>query len=136
MENRRNGLHLVGTLINCDSKIITDYESLYSFLCEFPIKIGMTVVAFPENPMLHRVQNDHGFMGVVLLYESHFSFHCWPEADSSIDFDLFSCKKFDDIYAMQLLIDFFKGSPVGCVLLGRGYYGAKILNIEDIDETS
>jgi|WetSurMetagenome_2_1015567.scaffolds.fasta_scaffold01454_7 S-adenosylmethionine/arginine decarboxylase-like enzyme len=120
---RETGLHLLGTLIDCNPEIMDNKCKLFDFMKDFPIKLGMTVPDISGNPMIYREKKEYGYMCVVLLYESHFSLHCWPECNNSVDFDMFSCKKFDNNYAMKLLIDFFRGTPVGCVLLERGHFG-------------
>lgn len=129
---RDTGLHLLGTLIDCDPKIMDNKCKLFDFMKEFPVKLGMVVPDINGNPMIYREKKEFGFMGVVLLYESHFSLHCWPECNNSVDFDMFSCKKFDDLYALKLLVEFFKGTPIGCVLLNRNWAGASICDLKTI----
>jgi S-adenosylmethionine decarboxylase len=129
---RQSGLHLVGTLIDCDLDIINDYDKLYRFLSDFPKKINMIKLDYPGNPLLfkcleHADDKNVGYTGVVVLYESHFSFHVWPEYNGSLDFDIFSCKLFDYEYALDELKRFFKGTHLKNVLIERGHYGAKVL---------
>ena len=138
---RRNGLHLIGTLIECDKFRLADPYDLYNFLCEFPKKIGMRLIAEMENPILLSCYGDEvdplnvGYTGVGVFYESHFSFHAWPEHDQSVDFDVFSCKQFDYIFALRELRNYFLGDPVGCVLLERTDRGARVINpTEDLNE--
>jgi len=130
---RSSGLHLIGTLLDCDKYIMSDSGALMNLLKDFPPKIGMTVVEAESNPYLHRTQEEFGYTGGVTLYESHFLIHCWPEFES-VDFDIFSCKLFDHNFALNEIREFFKGITAGCVLIKRGHYGAQYIDLlEDLN---
>jgi S-adenosylmethionine decarboxylase proenzyme len=50
----------------------------------------------------------HGVTGVILLAESHFSIHTYPE-DDKLYFDLFCCKKIDNVkYYAHIIQKAFK----------------------------
>lgn len=134
MNIRQTGLHLIGTLNDCDKYIMCDSWKLMNFLHDFPPKIGMTVIDVKNNPYLHRTHEKYGWTGGATLYESHIQIHCWPEF-LSIDFDVFSCKEFDFVLALKEIREYFIGNLVGCMVLERGHYGASVLKIkEDLNE--
>jgi S-adenosylmethionine decarboxylase proenzyme len=54
----------------------------------------------------------HGVTGVILLAESHFSVHTYPENDK-LYFDLFCCKKIENTKYFAHIIKFsFKASKI------------------------
>lgn len=133
---RQPGYHLLGTILHCDPKVINNYNMLYDFLLNFPEVIGMTRIPFKDNPRLEsfpllescvndKDPNNYGHSGMVLLFQSHFSFHAWPEYDNSIDFDLFSCDVFEPDAIKNILTNFFGGEMGSCVLVVRDHYGCR-----------
>ncbi len=127
---RSTGLHLIGTMIRCNEKILTDYDLVLDFLDKFPPKIGMVKIDFPDNPFLKSCVNDEdplnvGNSGMVLLTTSHFSIHTWPLYDNSLDFDVFSCNSFNIQTVLRLLEEFFEGEHMRNVIVERGHYGAR-----------
>lgn len=66
-----------------------------------------------------------GVTGILLLQESHFAFHTWPEKNL-ITFDIFCCREsFEfEIFLEQLKI-FFKVKDCKVLFFERGNFGGK-----------
>jgi S-adenosylmethionine decarboxylase len=89
------GPHLMLDCRRCDPKKIADLGYVFRFLNELPDKIGMTKIIQPYVfPYSGLVPEDEGITGVVVIAESHLSFHSFTQKDYFF-FDLFSCKPFD-----------------------------------------
>jgi S-adenosylmethionine decarboxylase len=122
---RELGLHVTMTLKNCNTNILMDGSKLYDLLCNFPPRIGMTLIPLESNPMIYFCHNDEkndkniGFSGSCMLWESHFTFHTWSEYNE-VDLDVFSCYPFNTDDTIKFLADFFQGIPVGVSIIERG----------------
>jgi len=64
--------------------------------------------------------NPHGVSGVVVIAESHFSIHTWPEYGYCA-LDIFTCgEQIDSDLALQFLKQAFKAKSMSIVELKRG----------------
>lgn len=89
------GPHLMLDCRRCDPAKIADLGHVFRFLNELPDKIGMTKIIQPYVfPYAGLVPEDEGITGIVVIAESHLSFHSFTQKDY-VFFDLFSCKPFD-----------------------------------------
>ena len=81
----RLGRHLIIELFDCDSKVISDLKAVEKHLIEAVRLSGATVVKsfFPLFP-------PDVVSGIVVVAESHFSIHTWPEYGYSA-LDIFTC---------------------------------------------
>ena len=121
---RQPGLHLFGTLANCNRERLMWHKGIYQLLKHIPGKVEMNLIPFEGNPSLVFAQNpnykdDLGYTGVSVLWESHFCIHTW-EIYREVDFDLFSCKLFEYDKVLKVLKGFFKGKLVDGRVVGRG----------------
>ncbi|UCG63119.1 MAG: S-adenosylmethionine decarboxylase proenzyme [Candidatus Zixiibacteriota bacterium] len=79
------GRHLVAELTGCNRNVLDDMELLEKHLKESVRRSGATIV----KSVFHRY-NPQGVSGVVVIAESHFSIHTWPEYGyAAVDF--FTC---------------------------------------------
>lgn len=115
------GPHLTIDMIGCDWDSITDLAEVFEFLSEMPPSIGMTVISQPHVfPYKGIVPKDAGVTGIVILAESHVSFHSFPYRDGYVFIDVFSCKDFDYEKAVSLCERIFKPRSINVNLVERG----------------
>jgi S-adenosylmethionine decarboxylase len=90
------GRHLIIELFQCDPTILNDQKTLESCLLEAVRISGATTI----RPFFHHFA-PHGISGVVLIAESHFAVHTWPEYGYCA-LDIFTCG--DQIEAHEALL--------------------------------
>ena len=79
------GRHLIAELAGCSCQLLDDSDLLEQHLNEAVRRSGATIV----RSVFHRY-NPQGVSGIVIIAESHFSIHTWPEYDyAAVDF--FTC---------------------------------------------
>jgi len=101
------GPHLMLDCKGCDYEKINDVQTVFDFLYNLPDRIGMTKITQPHVfPYSGLVPEDRGVTGVVIIAESHLTFHSFVAKDYFF-FDLFSCKPFDTDLVTQYVVDFF-----------------------------
>jgi S-adenosylmethionine decarboxylase len=101
------GPHLMLDCRQCDKDKISDLALVQKFLDELPEQIGMTKIIPPYVfPYSGLVPEDKGITGMVIIAESHLSFHSFTEKDYFF-FDIFSCKPFDVDYVQRLVLETF-----------------------------
>ena len=114
------GPHLMLDCKSCNLEKISDVAYVFDVLNTLPEKIGMTKITQPYVfPYAGLVPEDKGITGIVVIAESHLSFHSFVEKDYFF-FDLFSCKPFDVEKAKQYIIDAFEVKDVDCHYVERG----------------
>lgn len=79
------GRHMTVEFYDCDSAILADAERVKSVFLEAAHRSGATVV----DAVFHAFE-PQGVSGVVVISESHFAVHAWPEHDYAA-VDLFTC---------------------------------------------
>ncbi len=109
------GRHLVVEFTGCSSKLLDDMQHLEESLNEAVRRSGATKV----RSILHRY-NPQGISGVVVIAESHFSIHTWPEYGyAAVDF--FTCGESVDPYrALDYMKEHLEASDVQVTELMRG----------------
>jgi S-adenosylmethionine decarboxylase len=90
------GRHLIIELFHCDPTILNDRKTLESCLLEAVRVSGATTI----QPFFHHFA-PHGISGVILIAESHFAVHTWPEYGYCA-LDIFTCG--DQIEADEALV--------------------------------
>jgi S-adenosylmethionine decarboxylase len=89
------GPHLMLDCRKASYEKMADVAYVFKFLYDLPEKIGMTKITQPYVfPYSGLVPEDEGVTGVVVIAESHLTFHSFIKKDYFF-FDLFSCKPFD-----------------------------------------
>lgn len=106
-ETNEFGPHLMLDCRGCDASKIGDVQAVFNFLYELPNRIGMTKITQPYVfPYSGLVPEDKGVTGMVIIAESHLTFHSFTEKDYFF-FDLFSCKPFDTDIVTQYVVEYF-----------------------------
>jgi S-adenosylmethionine/arginine decarboxylase-like enzyme len=128
-EIRSEGMHLFGTMTNCSYDRLLWSKGIYKLLEHMPGKVNMRLIPLENNPVIHycknpNIENDYGYTGIAVLWESHFSIHTWPYF-GELDFDLFSCRTFDYMKVLKVLGCFFKGEFSNCSISNRGNFKNK-----------
>ena len=116
MSTRRSlGRHIIAELYHCDVDKINDVSYVEKSMLIAAEKSGATVI----NSTFHHF-SPFGVSGVIVIQESHFSIHCWPEfAYASID--IFTCGETVDPWeAYAYLLKAFGASHGSTVELNRG----------------
>lgn len=79
------GKHLIIELFQCDSTLLNDVKTIEHHLLAAVQLSGATVI----QPVFHQF-SPHGITGVVVVAESHFALHTWPEYGYCA-VDIFTC---------------------------------------------
>ncbi|MDY6909707.1 MAG: adenosylmethionine decarboxylase [Thermodesulfobacteriota bacterium] len=79
------GKHLIVELYHCDADRINQVEEVERILVE-AVNISKATIV---QPVFHQF-SPHGVSGVVVIAESHFSIHTWPEFGYCA-LDIFTC---------------------------------------------
>ncbi len=101
------GPHLMMDCRGVNLERTRDMAYIWQFLDTLPDKIGMTKITQPYVfPYSGLYPEDEGVTGVVVIAESHITFHSFTRKDYFF-FDLFSCKDFDVDRVIREVIDAF-----------------------------
>ncbi len=82
---RALGKHLLAELFGCDEGLLNDKEAIEKIMNDSALVSGATVVG-----SVFHLFNPHGISGVVVIAESHFAIHTWPEFRYAA-VDIFTC---------------------------------------------
>ncbi len=116
------GPHLMMDCRQCDPDKINDLDFVFRFLDRLPEEIGMNKVTRPHViPYEGLIPEDKGITGVVVIAESHMTFHSFTEKDYFF-FDIFSCKPFDVETVRDRVIEAFGVTRYESHLVDRGRY--------------
>ena len=113
-------MHLVIDGYGGDVDKMWDQDLIRGFLDQFPAKFSMTTITEPK--VLDYVgdkPDDVGVSGFVIIAESHISIHTFPKREY-VNVDIFSCKGFDDLQALEEVKLLFGFADVKTWLLDRG----------------
>lgn len=109
------GNHLIVELYECEPAVIDDQKFVEEKLIEATNIAGATMV----ESVIHTF-NPHGISGVIVIEESHFSVHTWPEYGYCA-LDIFTCGDEIDYYsALHYLKKEFKAKNLSVTELKRG----------------
>ena len=121
MTQQASGIHLTGDFVNCKAKHhMTDAQLLEQFCVQAVRDSGLTVVQTD----FHSFGEGEGVTGMILLAESHFSLHTWPEIDY-VSLDVFVCNYTQDNSEkaqalFDALVEFFQPENPNKQFLVRG----------------
>ncbi|MBF0528184.1 MAG: adenosylmethionine decarboxylase [Deltaproteobacteria bacterium] len=124
------GKHLVIEFHDCDPEILDDTEVCQAHLLEAVRLSGATVI----QPFFHKF-SPHGVSGIVVIAESHFSVHTWPEYGYCA-IDIFTCG--DEIKgesALNYLREKFKSKHFSLMEIKRGLLDLPNADIKHKPET-
>jgi S-adenosylmethionine decarboxylase len=90
-----------------NSTQLASVELVRNLLDRYPDEIGMTKISEPH-VFEYRGDKpeDWGVSGFVIIAESHIAVHTFPE-HGQVWVDIFSCKGFDEIPAIDKIVDAF-----------------------------
>ena len=109
------GRHILLELFGCDPGALNDLEGLERAFITAAERSNATVL----KTAFHKF-NPHGVSGVVIISESHFTVHTWPE-HSYAAVDIFSCgDKMKVDSAIEFLTERFRSERVNSVEVKRG----------------
>ena len=109
------GRHLIVELCDCSRAVLDDTVALEEHMKESVRRAGATIVS----SVFHRY-NPQGVSGVIVIAESHFSIHTWPEYGyAAVDF--FTCGSSVDPYrALEYLKDAVRAQECHVSEIKRG----------------
>jgi len=109
------GKHLIAELYDCDRDLIASVEKIEKLLID-AVNISKATII---KPVFHQF-NPHGVSGVVVIAESHFSIHTWPEYGYCA-LDIFTCgEQIDADAALRFLKEALKAGSMSIVEMKRG----------------
>jgi S-adenosylmethionine decarboxylase proenzyme len=109
------GKHLLCEYHGCNREILDAPERIRSALLAAVTKSGAT----PIHDFVHSF-TPHGVTGIVVIAESHFAIHTWPEYGFAA-VDLFTCGDTVDPYAaFELLASSLEAARHSVVEMRRG----------------
>ncbi len=110
------GKHLLLELRGCDPEVLNDLAAIERLLRAAAEAAGATVV----ESVFHRFA-PQGVTGVVVLEESHFSVHTWPESGYAAA-DYFTCGECRPERAVALLGAGLRAESVEVLAVDRGVH--------------
>jgi S-adenosylmethionine decarboxylase len=109
------GKHLIIEFHDCDPEVLNDSDACQEHILEAVRLSRATII----QPFFHKF-NPHGVSGIVVIAESHFSIHTWPEYGYCA-LDIFTCG--DEIKsepALNYLRENFKAGHFSIMEIKRG----------------
>ncbi len=99
---------------------LSSVEIVRNLLDRYPDEIGMTKISEPHVFEYHGDKSaDWGVSGFVLIAESHIAIHTFPQ-HGQVWVDIFSCKGFDEIPAIDRIVEVFELEATRVNKLERG----------------
>jgi len=109
------GKHLIVELYGCSSELLNSLVQVEKILIEAAELSKATIV----QPVFHHF-SPHGISGVVVIAESHFSIHTWPEYGYCA-LDIFTCgEQIDPDASLQFLKSRFQAGNMSVMEIKRG----------------
>ena len=109
------GRHLLCEYHGCDRGLLNDAEAIRTALVAAVTKSGAT----PLHEVVHAF-SPHGVTGVIVIAESHFAIHTWPEHGFAA-VDLFTCgDQVDPYLAFEHLRGALRAETHSVVEIRRG----------------
>lgn len=109
------GKHLIVELYECNYERINDVVQVERIVTEAVKLSNATIV----QPVFHQF-SPHGVSGVVVIAESHFSIHTWPEYGYCA-LDIFTCgDQIDSDASLEFLKREFRAKNMSVMDIKRG----------------
>jgi S-adenosylmethionine decarboxylase len=119
------GNHLIIELYDCNADIVNDLHKVENILMESVNISGAEIIA----PVFHKF-NPHGVSGVIVIAESHFSIHTWPEYGYCA-VDIFTCgDTIDSHKALIFMKKAFEAKSISVVETKRGILNLPVEKIK------
>jgi len=111
----RFGDHYLVDLHDCDPELIAIAKTTEEALLSAATRCGSTIIEHHFHQF-----SPHGVSGVILIAESHFSVHTWPE-DGFVAVDIFtSGEVMKPEVAIRILEEAFSAGRVNIMKVARG----------------
>ena len=113
--NNYLGKHILTEFWNCEKSVLDDVKMVENLMIEAAKKAKVTIV----EKCFHKF-SPYGVSGVVVIAESHFAIHTWPEYNyAAVDF--FTCNKnCNTDIAIEYLKEGFKSENYSVKIIKRG----------------
>ncbi len=122
------GNHLLIELYNCNASIINSVLAIEKLLLEAVKISGATTL----NSTFHKF-SPHGVSGVVVISESHFSIHTWPEYGYCA-LDIFTCgNEIKSHLALEYLKKELEAKTISVTEVKRGILNFPIKPIRNLE---
>ena len=109
------GTHLIVEFFDCDPHTLTDKDFVERVMMEAALKSH----THPIGSFFHQFK-PYGVSGVIVIEESHYTIHTWPEHGYAA-IDLFYCSEDVDVEkALEILEKYFKPGRISLVEMQRG----------------
>lgn len=109
------GKHLIVELYGCSSELLNNLVQVEKILIEAVELSKATIV----QPVFHHF-SPHGISGVVVIAESHFTIHTWPEYGYCA-LDIFTCgDQIDPDESLQFMKNKFQAENMSVMEIKRG----------------
>ena len=108
------GRHFIAEFYNCNPATINDMHTIETIMTEAVKISGATII----KPFFHTF-SPQGVSGVIVISESHFAIHPWPEY-SYAAVDLFSCSDFRYRDALKYIKDKIESDEYFINVINRG----------------
>ena len=109
------GEHLIVELYDCDFKMLSDVDKVQNIMLQAAKAAETTII----DSIFHHF-TPHGVSGVVVIAESHFAIHTWPEHKYAA-VDLFTCgTKTMPWKAFRVVKKLFKSKHFSVMKMERG----------------
>ncbi|MGE0268796.1 MAG: adenosylmethionine decarboxylase [Candidatus Omnitrophota bacterium] len=109
------GRHYLVELIDCDPLKIKYVEQVREVFLRAAHASEATIVEH-----FFKQYDPHGVTGIILISESHFSIHTWPE-DGFVAMDIFTCGQMNPEKAIDVVREGFKATMLKKKIIERGY---------------
>lgn len=110
------GVHYLVDLHGCDAEVLAAVKPTEEALLSAATRCGSTIIEYHFHQF-----SPHGVSGVILIAESHFSVHTWPE-DSFAAVDIFtSGEVMKPEVAIRILEEAFSADRVDISKVTRGF---------------
>lgn len=112
------GLETIIDLKDCDHNVITDIDTIKRFLKELTAILDME--SYGE-PIVERFgkEDKYGYTAVQLIQTSNITAH-FDEKNDSAYINVFSCKSYEPVDAVDFAMHVFKASSNEYVVIPRG----------------
>ncbi len=109
------GKHYVVEFIGCDPSKLKRVQDIKPILLKAAKVSQATVIKY----FFHQYK-PYGVTGIILIAESHFSIHTWPE-DAYVAFDILTCGKMFPLKAIEYIQESLASQKVKIKVLSRGF---------------
>ena len=121
------GDHFIAEFHGCDTSVLNDIEKISAIMNRAVEISGATMI----QPFFHRF-SPHGISGIIVVAESHFAIHTWPEhAYAAVD--IFSCGTFGYIEALRSISSSLKSESYAIHRIKRGGTGRNATGTPDFE---